>query len=200
VIAYKFLDEGAVAPFTRIRWTPGVWMETVESREGFGIHACRAPDLAWWIGAELWRVELSDPVRERYTQVEASRGKLIDRVAGWSASTRREFGVHCVMRTRDLAAEALHRLGLADLAKRLEGAATLELLREATAVPLPAGFAGEMMGYAQNACLAFIHTGNSAESSFIASIAAAAARGDASAFAEERSRQSRWLAELLELG
>ena len=199
MIAYKFLDEGTVSPFTRIRWTPGVWMKAAQSREGFGIHACRPLDLAWWIAPELWRLELSDPVRERYTQIEAASGKLIEPIAGWTARTREEFGIHCVMRTRDVAEEALRKLGHIELADRLARAGTLELLREATAVPLPPGLAGEMIGYAQSACAAFLRTGNSAESSFIVSIASAGARGDPSGFGEERTRQSRWLAQLLGL-
>ena len=47
----------------------GKWVQAAREDEGFGIHACRPRDLSWWINAELWRVELEGPVRERATRV-----------------------------------------------------------------------------------------------------------------------------------
>src|SRR5207237_719528 len=119
VIAYKFLRVGAVGPFTGHRWSPGTWVDAADVHEGLGVHACRVSDLAFWIGEELWRVELQGHVWERATQIEAARGRLLDRVAGWDGKARTEFGLHCVFQARDIAAAALRGLGFADLAHRL---------------------------------------------------------------------------------
>jgi hypothetical protein len=194
VIAWKFLKAGAVGPFTGFRWTPGAWVEAIDSREGLGVHACRVSDLAFWIGDELWRVELQGQVRERATQIEATRGRLLDRVAGWDAESRAEFGVHCVFQARDVAAASLRRLGQAALADRLQSPRSLqELAATVRAAESPGGFAGELFGYARDAAVAFSMSANAAESSFIASVASAAARGDPEAFGEEKRRQSAWL-------
>jgi hypothetical protein len=198
VIAYKFLRAGAVAPFTGHRWSPGTWVESADVREGLGVHACRASDLAFWIGDELWRVELQGHVWERATQIEGSRGRLLDRIGAWDDDGRKEFGVHCVFQARDIAAVALRALGFADVADRLAAPGTLpELAAAVQSVHAPEGFAGEMFGYARDAAIAFSMSGNAAEASFIASVANAAARGDAAGFAEEKRRQSTWLAQRL---
>lgn len=198
MIAYKFLAAGAVGPFTRHQWSPGEWVDAVRAQEGYGVHACRVSDLAFWIGEELWRVELQDPVRERETQIEASRGRLLERIERWDRKAWATFGLACVFQARDVVAGALRPLGHPAIAERLASAATLEELAAAVrSTSAPAGFAGEMFGYARDAAIAFSITGNAAESSFIACIATAAARGDPDAFNEEKRRQSRWLADHL---
>lgn len=198
MIAWKFLSAGAVAPFTRHQWSPGVWVEAVRAQEGYGVHACRLSDLAFWIGEELWRIELDGPVRERETQIEAPRGRLLERIDRWDRKARAEFGLACVFQAREVAAGALRRLGHLAIAERLATAATLdELLATVRSIGAPAGFAGEMFGYARDAAIAFSMTGNAAESSFIACVASAAARDDPTAFGEEKRRQSRWLVDHL---
>ncbi|HYY51676.1 MAG TPA: hypothetical protein VE755_02335 [Myxococcales bacterium] len=198
MIAYKFLRAGAVGPFTGHRWSPGTWVEAADAHEGLGIHACRVSDLSFWICDELWRVELQGHVWERATQIEARRGRLLDQVAGWDEKARSEFGLHCVFQTRDIAASALRGLGFADLADRLAAASTLsDLAATVRSIEPPDGFAAEMFGYARDAAMAFSMTGNAAESSFIASVANAAARGDPAGFGEEKRRQSHWLAKRL---
>jgi hypothetical protein len=198
VIAYKFLAPGSVGPFSGFRWKPGEWVEAARAGEGWGIHACRAQDLSWWINAELWRVELDAPVRERATQIEARRGRLLDRIQDWNEKARVAFGLSCVFQTRDVSVSALRTLGHGDIAERLAAARTLpQLLEAATSVQAPVGFAGEMFGYAHDAAGAYTVRANAAEASFMASVATAAARGDPSGFDEERRRESRWIAEHL---
>jgi len=198
VIAYKFLAAGAVGPFSGFRWTPGRWVEAAREQEGFGIHACRPADLSWWIHAELWRVELEGPVRERATQIEARRGRLVDRIEAWNAQMRAEFGLDCVFQARDVAVAALRTLRHDDLAERLAAARTLDdLVRATSSVQPRPGFAGEMFGYAADAGGAYTARANPAEASFMVSVATAAARGHPSGFDEERWRESRWLAQRL---
>jgi hypothetical protein len=89
-------------------------------------------------------------------------------------------------------------LGQVDVANRLAATATFEQLVETVrSIEPPEGFAGEMFGYAHDAAIAFSITGNAAESSFIASVATAAARGDSAGFDDEKRRESRWLASRL---
>jgi hypothetical protein len=200
VIAFKFLRAGAVGPFTLFRWPANEWVGAREGREGYGVHACRASDLAWWICDELWRVELDGPMYERETQVEARRARLLGRIERWDAAVRAEFGLACVFQARDVAAAALRELRFPAIADRLDAARTLqELATAARSVEAPPGFAGEMFGYARYASMAFSTAPNPAEVSFMASVATAAARGSPAAFDAEKQRQSRWLVERLAL-
>jgi hypothetical protein len=200
VIAFKFLRAGAVGPFTRFRWSPGVWVEAPRARDGFGVHACRDSDLAWWISDELWHVELDGEVEERATQIEAPRGRLLDRVERWDADGRWEFGLACVFQARDVAAASLRELRFPEVAEHLEAARTLDELAQTTqSMQAPPGFAGEMFGYARYASVAYSLAKNAAEVSFMASVATAAARGAPAAFDTEKRRQSRWLTERLAL-
>jgi hypothetical protein len=98
MIAYKFLRSGAVAPFSSFAWptgSPGPWVEAKPNVCASGIHACRAADLPYWLGAELWEIELDGAVGEARKLV-APRGRLLSRVDGWDASTARAFGESCV--------------------------------------------------------------------------------------------------------
>ena len=200
MIAYKFLRTGAIGPFSAFQWKPGEWVEAVRSGEGWGIHACRLEDLSRWINAELWRVELEGRVHERATQIEAERGRLLDRVHGWTEKARAEFGLACVFQTRDVSISALQTLGHEHIAERLAAARTLpELLEAASSIHAPPGFAGEMFGYAHDAAGAYTVRANAAEASFMASVATAAARGHPSGFDDERRRESHWIADHLGL-
>jgi hypothetical protein len=200
VIAFKFLRTGAIGPFTRFRWHRNEWVEAHRAQEGYGVHACRGSDLAWWISDELWRVELDGPMYERETQLEARRGRLLDRVEAWDAAARAEFGLACVFQARDVAAASLRELGFSSIADRLGAANTLqELAAAARSIDAPPDFAGEMFGYARYASMAYSTAPNPAEVSFMACVATAAARGSPAAFDAEKRRQSRWLVERLAL-
>ena len=105
MIAFKWLAKGALAPFTGFVWpTDGSWVSAPPGApEGSGVHACRVSQLAWWIGEELWRVELEEPVIERATQIEGRRGRLLGQVTAWDPVA---FKRACVARTESFAAEA----------------------------------------------------------------------------------------------
>ena len=200
MIAFKFLRAGAIGPFTRFRWPAKEWVQATRAKEGYGVHACLGSDLAWWICDELWRVELDGPIYERETQIEAARGRLLDRVEAWSSAARAEFGLACVFQARDVAAAKLRELQFPAVADRLAAARTLQELAEAArSTEAPPGFAGEMFGYARDASMVYSTAPNPAEVSFIASVATAAARGSPAAFDAEKRRQSRWLVERLRL-
>ncbi len=102
VIAYKFLDDGAVGPFTGFRWPVSEWVEA----DGVdpclaGIHACRVRDLPVWLGAELWEIELDGEVIERERKLVAPRGRLTQRLEAWNGRLAHEFGRFCAGRTRE---------------------------------------------------------------------------------------------------
>jgi hypothetical protein len=105
VIAYKFLADGAVGPFTRFRWPVGDWVES-ESIEPCraGVHACRARDLPFWLGRELWEIELDGEIVERERKVIARRGRLVRRREEWTRGLLDEF-------VADLQARARRRFG-----------------------------------------------------------------------------------------
>jgi len=104
VIAFKWLARGAVAPFTGFQWpTDRSWVSAPpDAPEGSGVHACRIAQLAFWIGEELWRVELAGPIVERETQVEARRARLLEQVTSWDPEA---FKQACVARIAGFAIE-----------------------------------------------------------------------------------------------
>lgn len=104
--AFKFTRTGGVAPFTEVVWRPGVWVDAVEFPDR-GVHALRAEHLPYWLGEELWEVDLSEPIVERPTQLVASRGRLVREVVAWNADTRAAL-------LDDLVERATHRLARAD--------------------------------------------------------------------------------------
>jgi hypothetical protein len=106
--AYKFLRPRAVGPFSGFHWplptggAPGPWVTAPGSLQPClnGVHACRPADLPFWLTEELWRIELQGPVVEEETVVLAERGRLISRVAEWTAATALEYADACAERAR----------------------------------------------------------------------------------------------------
>jgi hypothetical protein len=101
VIAYKILAEGGVAPFTRFRWPEDEWVEAeaVEPCRS-GIHACRPRDLPYWLGGELWEIELHGDVVEQERKVIARRGRLARRLPEWNDELLRAFTGSCRAETK----------------------------------------------------------------------------------------------------
>jgi hypothetical protein len=100
--AYKFLDDGAVGPFTGFRWPVGAWVEAGAVDPCLtGIHACRVRDLPVWLGRELWEIELAGDVIEQQRKVVAVRGRLLRRIDAWNEQVAHDFGRFCAQRTRE---------------------------------------------------------------------------------------------------
>jgi hypothetical protein len=149
--------------------------------------------LPYWVGEELWRVELAEPVREVPHQLQADRGRLLERVDRWDRAARVAFATACILRVRDLVAEVLRAEGHPAEADGLLGreemlevkARAAELAR--SSLPDRArhllGFCTDAIEFAPNAACA----------AYIAAIAAAEARGSAAGADEERAWQARWL-------
>jgi hypothetical protein len=189
VIALKFLATGAVAPYTGFRWSRGEWVGAPADRSDVWIHACRVPDLPYWLDDELWRVELDGPVREYRYQIASPRGLLLERVEAWSASLARAFVDACAWRARDVA--------LPHLAPELQDAvAHGTSLGAIAAMDLASGslagaYLGDVVKWAQQ--------GLPAVTSYVAAVLASATGGGLAGFEAERAWQARWLAERLGL-
>jgi hypothetical protein len=138
VIAFKWLARGAVAPFTGFHWPlDGSWVTAAEnSAEGSGVHACRVSQLAFWVGEELWRVELTGPVVERETEIEAQRGRLLGQVNAWDPAA---FVEACAARAAEVAAASAR-------AEMIEFAAFSRSLPAPTAAFVAASIASRVRG------------------------------------------------------
>jgi hypothetical protein len=102
LIAYKFLEEGAIGPFTGFCWHPDVWVEADDAQPcRDGIHACRVRHLPIWLGPELWEIELAGEIIEGGRKLVARRARLIRRIERWTPELRRAFGRFCAGRTRE---------------------------------------------------------------------------------------------------
>ena len=123
--AWKFLAAGAVSPFTGFRWPleaeTGIpadeWVDApAAAPEDRWIHACRIADLPWWLGpAELWEVQLADPVATRRQQIASPRARLVRQVKAWDAFAAVELARACRARAVELAARAPPGVELAAL-------------------------------------------------------------------------------------
>ena len=81
--AYKFLRDGRIAPFSGYAWPVGDWVEAEGAELCVrGIHACRRAHVPYWIGPELWRIELDGDVHEEPRKLVAMRGRLLEPVEG----------------------------------------------------------------------------------------------------------------------
>ncbi|MDQ3933597.1 MAG: hypothetical protein M3340_03080, partial [Actinomycetota bacterium] len=103
VTAYKFLEEGRVAPFSRHVWPDdGSWVRANGATEPCrgGVHACRVGDLPMWIRPELWQIELEGAIAEHDTKISASAGRLVRRVEAWDEDTANQLKVDCAFRAR----------------------------------------------------------------------------------------------------
>jgi hypothetical protein len=101
VIAFKFLDEDGSAPFTGFRWPVDEWIDAgvVEPCRA-GIHALRVRDLPYWLGAQLWEIELAGEIVEQERKLVARRGRLIRRRDEWNRALLDAFAGDVLARTR----------------------------------------------------------------------------------------------------
>jgi hypothetical protein len=105
---YKFMREGAVSPFSGVRWAVGEWVEGGPGAPAAcrqGVHACRREDLPFWLSRELWEVELAGEIAETEYKLVAERGRLVRRIDRWNRRTFRRFAESCAAQVRALGAD-----------------------------------------------------------------------------------------------
>jgi hypothetical protein len=112
MIAYKFLRPEGTTVFSPFRWPlpvdggPGPWVEAPVVPCRSGIHACRRSDLPYWVGPQLFEIELDGEIVAERTKVVAPRGRLLRRLMIWEDELSDAF-------TRDCAEHA-HRIARAE--------------------------------------------------------------------------------------
>ena len=210
MIAFKFLRDGRVGPFSGVRWPPpGEWLHAVpgaDTCEG-RVHACRGQDLPEWMEAELWRVELDGDVHVDCGKLVADRGRLVERIAVWNADFMAAFAQACTLRARDaallvLAPEGVSAPARAALQRATDAQHIAAVAADADLVgPLDpqgtraAGYAGDaarhVLGARAQPATAPTHA---AVNGFIAAHAAAFAEDDLGAVERERAWQAAWIA------
>lgn len=197
-VGWKFLVRGAVGPFGGVRWPepsanrPGAWVRPTAGE----VFACRVPDLPWWLAAELWEVQLEEPLRELDTQVASIAGRLVHRVEAWNDAAMLDYGIACAHRARGLAVAALHedwRTSEAEALLAAEGIVQIARLARQFAAEAKVRASANLAGYvAESATRA--SEGAAAAAANIAANAAVFARGNRAAFDLEREWQARWIA------
>ena len=213
VTAWKFLDEHSTAVISGFTWPvpdapgePGPWVvadDVIPCEQG--VHACTIDQLAWWMSAELWQIELAGPVKVEAHKIAAKQGRLVRRAGGWPGAGA-ELAEWAVWRVRDHAVAALGALGEMDGSRHLAEANDLAALAGATSALVFAQGTPAAIAVAQvrdslddvaNPILACWDGARAA--GHAASATDRSITSYRSAFADERIAQSRWLAERLQL-
>jgi hypothetical protein len=188
VVAYKFLAADRTSPFARVRWPePGAGWVVASAAVGTcrpAVHACRVKDLAYWLNATLWRVELAGQVADSSAKIAAERGRLLEQVAGWPEASQ-AFIQDCSARLEQLREQAdeqakeerdYHVVRFLDrYLKEIEGDS------DPASVSYTTAHAAGIVGWTHDGAMA------------------AKAHGEHSPLDSERRRQSRWLAAQLGL-
>jgi hypothetical protein len=199
-IAYKFLREGAIAPFARVPWPqpgaagePAAWV-------GDGplpVHGCRLRHLPYWLNDELWRVELEGDVAEVGWALVATRGRLLEPVDGW-AEAAPALAASCADVVRAAACDVLAERGLGDEARAL-GAAPWDKLAETVETMARVRESARTRAAAEYAVTAASCLDDPESAAFMAAVAVGHRAGDRAAVLRERARQEEWLAARLGL-
>jgi hypothetical protein len=204
---FKFLEEDGTSIWSATPWplptvdAPGAWVESRDVRPcRAGVHACRLEELAYWMRATMWEIELDGEIVESRHKVVAPRGRLLHRIDEFPAAVR-ELGAVGASRTRDRAVTALRAEGRDELAEQLAECATLTEIAALGAEVPDDGSHGSQAALIAIDCAQFAPEGPIGATPFFASNAAGYEADDFdSGFAAERRFQSEWLVERLGLG
>jgi hypothetical protein len=203
---YKFLSSMGTTAHTGTQWLEGRWVESAWVRPCFsGVHACRVEDLGWWLGYDLWEVELDGDIQTSRHKVAAPRGRLVRCIDNYREAVH-EMSALGVWRSRDWAVDALRGNGRSTLADDLSAIATIADLHRAREVLPDTDGAGLAVGYAIDAAER-LELGELPESPFVTACAAGHRMAGTSelqadfdlGYNTERQHQSHWLAEKLSL-
>ena len=101
--ALKFLDAGAVGPYSGFRWPkphgsrPGKWVHVNGDLDMCkrGIHACTFAQAPRWLREECYVIELRDVVSDDGEKLLARSGRLVRRVESWDRRSLALFAADC---------------------------------------------------------------------------------------------------------
>lgn len=207
---------------------PGEWVRVEGEIQPClnGVHACTPEQLVDWLDDELWEIELDDPTRGAEGELVARAGRLIRRLESWNDECARAFIRHCVDHTATLAAQSLAQAGrtaeaetldaqraaldaettVTELARNLNADESSPVLFIEDVARLQRGGRPELDKQAPSA-----EDGGPTPAALAANIGYVCAhltaqltehqtpRAYGDSFARERSRQSAWLAEKLQV-
>jgi len=105
-LALKFLDAGAVGPYSAFRWPkprgsrPGKWVRVNGDLDMCkrGIHACTFAQASGWLREECYVIELRDVVSDDGQKLLARSGRLVRRVDSWDQQAMVRFAADCAAR------------------------------------------------------------------------------------------------------
>jgi len=215
VEAFKFLDLDGTAVLTGYAWplpsgsSPGPWVDAPEARPcHIGVHGCMAEHLAYWLGEELWVLELDGEIVHGRHKVAARRGRIVRRVDAWRAEVAADLCGAMALRGRDVTVEVLRHAGHRDAAGRLAACASatdVEAVAADIAAEVGEGSLARTAVLLAADCARFAGEGAVSGAAFVAACAVGnAARGSegavpefTAAFHAERTRQSHWIADRL---
>ena len=63
-----------------------------------GIHVCRPQDVAIWVDAEMYEVEIDGEIVEAKDKICVRRARLTKRIETWNKQTQRLFAADCAER------------------------------------------------------------------------------------------------------
>jgi hypothetical protein len=203
---FKFLEDDGTAIWSATLWplptadAPGEWVESREVRPcRGGVHACRTHELAYWMRATMWEIELDGEIVEARHKVVAPRGRLVRRIDEYPAAVR-ELGEVAAWRTRDRAVSALRAEQRDQLADRFAECATLAAIEARGPEVADDGSHGSQAALMAVDSAQVVPNGPIGAGPFFASNAAGYEADDFDAgFATERRFQSDWLVERLGL-
>jgi hypothetical protein len=204
---FKFLEDDGTSVWSATRWplpsadAPGAWVDSGEVRAcRAGVHACRFEELAYWMRATMWEIELGGDIVEARHKVIARRGRLLRRIDGYPAAVR-ELGTVAAWRTRDRAITALRAEQRDPLADRFAECTTLSAIEALGPHVSDDGSHGSQAALMAVDSAQVAPNGPIGAVPFFASNAAGYEADDFDAgFAAERRFQSDWLVERLGLG
>jgi hypothetical protein len=202
VYAYKFLRGDGVGQFSSFCWSRNVWVSTDGPPRPCrrGIHACTVDDLPYWLGEELWLIELAEPVVAGPDKLVSPAGRLDRRIAEWDSQAALRLARVCASRVTERAVAALGEAGLDADGARIQDTPEQELAAELAHLASRAGRARPACEYAASAAASLREQPfvAAARAAYAASLAAAQA-GGADEQREERAVQAAWLARELSL-
>ena len=102
-LALKFLDEGAIGPYSEFRWPkprgsrPGKWVHVNGELDMCkrGIHACAFVQATRWLREECYVIELRDVVSDDGDKLLARSGRLVRRVDSWGQRAMVQYAADC---------------------------------------------------------------------------------------------------------